>query len=94
MRLKSLVKCILRQIRKLLRLKTKLNKRKSGQTYKNIHKHVLQGHLDVLESSRKSHCSVDPKNTTKDNSDFFDKIEDSQSKSGFTALSPPHCYYS
>lgn len=39
------VKCVLCQIRQLLSLNTNLNKRKSGQTYKDIHEHVLQRHL-------------------------------------------------
>lgn len=55
------------QIRQLSWLKTKLNNGESGQTHKDIHKHVLQGDLQVLKSCCESHCSADPKNATEQN---------------------------
>lgn len=40
---------------------------KKGKTHKNIHEHVLQRHLQVLESGCKSHRSDDPKSATENN---------------------------
>lgn len=57
--------------KEMYEIENKIGQRKDWKTYKNIHQHVLQGHLYVLEPSCKSHRSADPKNATKENLDFF-----------------------
>lgn len=81
---KHLDKCI--QLNALPdRLKAKLKKRKNMQTYKDIHKHMLQGHLYVLKSCWESHRSADQKKPHPEN-----QVQDPNAASA--AFSLPLCY--